>query len=73
VVRSSRVDQGLVDRNVEVDDDAFGFVAARALNPAKSRILLQLLLASGVGDPTQIQGAFDAPRQSLRQSGIPEY
>jgi L-asparaginase len=59
VVRSSRTDQGLVDRNVEVDDDAYGFVAARALNPAKSRILLQLLLASGVDDPARIQAAYD--------------
>ncbi|MBA3863890.1 MAG: asparaginase, partial [Erythrobacter sp.] len=31
VVRSSRVDEGIVDRNVEVDDDALGLVAARAL------------------------------------------
>ena len=29
VVRASRVDEGLVDRNVEVDDDALGLVAAR--------------------------------------------
>ncbi len=63
VVRSSRVDQGLVDRNVEVDDDAYGFVAARALGPAKSRILLQLLLASGETHPSAIQDAFDAPKQ----------
>ncbi|WP_305096691.1 asparaginase [Croceibacterium aestuarii] len=59
VVRASRTDQGLVDRNVEVDDDAFGFVAARALNPARSRILLQLLLASGTTGPARIQAAFD--------------
>ena len=59
VVRSSRVDEGMVDRNVEVDDDTRGFVAARALNPQKSRILLQLLIASGVTDPAAIQAAFD--------------
>ncbi|MGX7894696.1 asparaginase [Tsuneonella sp. HG222] len=59
VVRSSRVDQGLVDRNVEVDDDGCGFVAARALNPQKARILLQLLLASGISDPAAQQQAFD--------------
>ncbi|MXO59396.1 asparaginase [Altererythrobacter salegens] len=59
VVRSSRTDQGQVDRNVEVDDDDYGFVAARALNPAKSRILLQLLLASGVSDPASIQATYD--------------
>lgn len=59
VVRSSRVDEGMVDRNVEVDDDARGFVAARALGPAKARILLMLLLANGITDPATIQAAFD--------------
>lgn len=57
VVRSSRVDMGLVDR--EPEDEASRFVAARALGPAKARILLQLLLASGVSDPADIQAAFD--------------
>lgn len=64
VVRSSRVDQGLVDRNVEVEDDALGFVAARALNPQKSRILLQLALAGGISEPAAIQAEFDAPRHA---------
>ena len=59
VVRASRVDQGYVDRNLEVDDDARGFVAARSYNPAKARILLQLLIASGVGDPAAMQAHFD--------------
>lgn len=59
VVRSSRVDQGSVDRNLEVDDDAHGFVAARGLGPAKARILLQVLLASGIADPAAMQAAFD--------------
>ena len=59
VVRSSRVDQGLVDRNVEVDDDALGFVAARALNPQKARILLQLLLANDTREAAAMQRAFD--------------
>lgn len=59
VVRSSRVDQGSVDRNLEVDDDALGFVAARGLGPAKARILLQMLLASGVADPARMQAEFD--------------
>ena len=57
VVRSSRVDEGLVDR--EGEDVANRFVAARALNPQKARILLQLLLASGTSDPAAIQQAFD--------------
>ena len=59
VVRSARVDEGLVDRNVEVDDDAYGFVAGRALGPAKLRILLMVLIANGVTDANAIQAAFD--------------
>lgn len=59
VVRSSRVDQGSVDRNLEVDDDAGGFVAARALNPQKARTLLQVALANGVRDPAALQAEFD--------------
>lgn len=59
VVRASRVDDGSVDRNVEVDDDARGFLAARRLNPQKARILLQLLIISGVADPAAMQAAFD--------------
>jgi L-asparaginase len=61
VVRSSRVDEGMVERNVEVDDDVYGFVAARALGPAKARILLMLLIASGVTDEAAMQAAFDHP------------
>ncbi|WP_324828142.1 asparaginase [Qipengyuania zhejiangensis] len=57
VVRASRADEGLVDR--EPEDDANGFVAGRALNPQKARILLQLLLAGGITDPATIQRAFD--------------
>ena len=57
VVRASRADEGLVDR--EAPDDANHFVAARALNPQKARILLQLLLASGVTDPAALQQAYD--------------
>ena len=57
VVRASRLEEGIVDR--EPEDDANGFVAARALNPPKARILLQLLLADGVTDPAAIQAAFD--------------
>lgn len=59
VVRASRVDQGYVDRNLEVDDDAHGLVAARSYNPAKARILLQLLIASGITDPAAMQAHFD--------------
>ncbi|MFN4019620.1 MAG: asparaginase [Erythrobacter sp.] len=59
VVRSTRVDEGLVDRNVEVDDDGLGLVAARALGPAKARVLLMVLVASGVTDAKALQAAFD--------------
>lgn len=59
VVRSARVDEGLVDRNVEVDDDAYGFVAARALGPAKARVMLMVLIANGVSELSDIQAAFD--------------
>ena len=57
VVRASRVDEALVDR--EPEDDANRFVAARALTPQKARILLMLLLASGIDDPAAIQTEFD--------------
>ncbi|MEO1048121.1 MAG: asparaginase [Pseudomonadota bacterium] len=57
VVRSSRLEEGLVDR--EPEDDENRFVAARALGPPKARILLQLLIASGVTEPSAIQSAYD--------------
>jgi len=44
IVRSSRVSTGRVSRNIEVDDDRYGFVASDDLNPAKARILLMLAL-----------------------------
>ncbi len=59
VVRASRCGEGLVSRNVEVDDDALGFVATGALGPPKARILAQLLIAAGISDPAQAQQAFD--------------
>src|SRR3954468_1969356 len=43
-VRSTRVTTGRVGRNVEVDDDKLGFVAAMDLNPQKARVLLRLAL-----------------------------
>ena len=57
VVRASRAEEGLVDR--EPDDDSNGFVAARALNPQKARLLLQVLIANEVTDLVAIQRAFD--------------
>ena len=58
IVRASRTEEGLVDR--EDGDAAHGFVAARALNPQKARILLQVLLANGVREGEAMQRAFDA-------------
>jgi len=42
VVRSTRTGSGIVDRNVEVNDDKMGFIAAHELNPQKARVLLML-------------------------------
>jgi L-asparaginase len=58
VVRASRVGSGFVNRNVEVDDDKLGLVAALDLNPQKARVLAQLLIANGTTDPKQVQAAF---------------
>ena len=57
IVRASRVDEGLVDRLPM--DDAHGFVAARGLGPAKARILLQVLLANGISEMSEVQASFD--------------
>ena len=57
VVRSSRVATGLVDRNVEINDDENGFIASDELNPQKSRILLSLALLNH-NQPAQLQEAF---------------
>jgi L-asparaginase len=57
VVRSTRLPAGPVLRNNEIDDDALGFVASGELNPAKSRVLLQLALTQ-TGDPARIQQMF---------------
>ncbi|MEW6255292.1 MAG: asparaginase [Pseudomonadota bacterium] len=58
-VRASRCPVGPVLRNIEVSDDALGLVAAGLHNPAKARVLLQLLLANAVTAPALIQAAFD--------------
>jgi L-asparaginase len=57
VVRSSRVATGTVGRNVEVNDDELGFIAADELNPQKARILLSLALLKA-HTPQQIQQLF---------------
>ena len=60
VVRSTRVRSGFVTRNVEVDDDKYGFVVSEDLNTQKARVLLQLLIASGVTAPAELQRSFIA-------------
>jgi L-asparaginase len=57
VVRSSRTGSGLVVRNVEVDDDKMGFIAAMELSPQKARILLMLALMNTT-DPAKLQQLF---------------
>ena len=59
VVRSTRTGGGVVERNVEVDDDRLGFIAADELNPQKARILLMLGLAR-TRDPLILQRVFYA-------------
>jgi L-asparaginase len=42
VVRSSRTNSGITDRNVELNDDELGTIASMELNPQKARVLLML-------------------------------
>jgi L-asparaginase len=58
VVRSSRTNGGIIRRNIELNDDQIGTVASMELNPAKSRVLLQLALLK-TKDAKAIQGYFD--------------
>jgi len=58
VVRSSRVNGGIVRRNIEVDDDKLGTVASQELNPSKARVLLQLSLVQS-SDAKKAQAYFD--------------
>lgn len=60
VVRASRVGSGFVNRNVEIEDDKLGFIAALDLNPQKARILTQLLIANGTVEPGAVQRAFES-------------
>jgi L-asparaginase len=58
VVRSTRVGQGIVRRNIEVNDDEMRTVVSKELNPAKARVLLKLALTLTT-DPKKIQEYFD--------------
>jgi L-asparaginase len=59
VVRSSRTGGGVVERNIEIDDDRLGFIAADELNPPKARVLLMLGLTR-TRDPRALQEMFFA-------------
>ena len=57
VVRSSRTGGGVVERNVEIDDDRAGFLVAEELNPQKARVLLMLGLTR-TREPAALQALF---------------
>jgi L-asparaginase len=58
VVRCSRTGSGLVDRNVEINDDKLGFIAGMELSAQKARILLMLGLTK-TSDARQLQQYFN--------------
>jgi L-asparaginase len=58
VVRSTRVGDGIVRRNIEVNDDKERTVVSKELNPAKARVLLKLALTQ-TSDAKQVQELFD--------------
>ncbi len=58
VVRSTRLPEGIVLRNAEVNDDERGFVASGEFTPPKARVLLQFSLMK-TQDPKEIQKIFD--------------
>ncbi|MBI5770508.1 MAG: asparaginase [Verrucomicrobia bacterium] len=57
IVRSSRTGGGVVERNIEIDDDRHGFIASDELNPQKARVLLVLGLTRTC-DPHALQEMF---------------
>jgi L-asparaginase len=58
VVRSSRTGSGVVARNIELNDDQFGFIAAEDLNAQKARVLLMLGLTK-TSDLRELQQMFE--------------
>jgi len=58
VVRCSRTGSGLVDRNVEINDDKLGFIAGMELSAQKARILLMLGLTR-TSDAKRLQDYFN--------------
>jgi L-asparaginase len=57
IVRCSRTGSGVVDRNVEVNDDKLGFIAGMELSPQKARVLLMLGLTK-TSDVKKLQQYF---------------
>ena len=57
VVRSSRTNGGITDRNVELNDDEMGSIASMELNPQKARVLLMLGLTK-TSDAKKLQEYF---------------
>jgi len=57
VVRSSRTNGGITDRNVELNDDEMGSIASMELNPQKARVLLMLGLTK-TSDAKKLQQYF---------------
>ena len=57
VVRSSRTNSGITDRNVELNDDEMGSIASMELNPQKARVLLMLGLTK-TSDQKELQQFF---------------
>jgi L-asparaginase len=58
VVRSSRVGEGIIRRNIELNDDTLGTVASQELNPSKARVLLKLALTQ-TQDVKKVQEFFE--------------
>ncbi|KQS74013.1 hypothetical protein ASG32_27770 [Methylobacterium sp. Leaf361] len=58
VVRASRVNGGVVERNGEHDDALLGTVTADSLNPQKARVLVMLGLTK-TNDAGEMQRMFD--------------
>ena len=74
VVRSTRLPSGITLRNNEVNDDEKGFVASGELNPAKSRVLLQLALTKTndpVRDPEDVLRVLIVPPAARGQACAP--
>ena len=71
IVRVSRTGGGVVERNIEIDDDRLGFVAADELNPKKARVFLMLGLTR-TDDPRARCRNFSSPAKTFLPSPAAE-